>query len=101
MHPTPTGGSLELRGTFDVTEARPSACRHVGLDCSSCVNACASKVAGLCAHLTEDQQQRMFFRLYPDAVCRHNVGRFQSAYERHTRLEQGDAVKYELECAVA
>lgn len=101
MHPSLSGGTIGLRGAIDVTEARPSACRHVGLDCGTCVKASAQQVAGLCAHLSQDQQRSMFFRLYPDPVCRHNLARFQRAYDRQVAVEEEDASLLDLDCAVA
>ena len=70
---------------MDVNESRPSICRHVGLDCASCVNASARKVAALCGHLDESRRKSVFVKLYPDAVCHQNLPRFHRAYERAVR----------------
>jgi hypothetical protein len=84
----------------DISDARPMACRHVGLDCGTCVRTCASRVASLCGPLGVDQQASVFFKLYPDGVCHRNLGRFKIAYGR--ALEEsvaGDALDFN--CAVA
>lgn len=104
MHPL-LANEVSLRhGSLDVTDERPSACRHVGLDCVSCVNACASRVANLCGHLSEPQQRSIFLKLYPDRVCHGNFPRFQRAYVRHLvpeELQDDGGFDLQAECEPA
>jgi hypothetical protein len=100
MHPSLISKFALRQNAIDVSEARPSACRHVGLDCKTCVNGCAQKVASLCGLLSNEQQKSVFVKLYPDVVCHQNFPRFQKAYARQLESSERETV-YELDCAVA
>lgn len=63
------------------TENRPETCSSLGLECSSCIERCASTTASICPELQPSAVHRMFFELFPSPGCHPMAFAFQRAYD--------------------
>lgn len=68
-----------------VTENRPETCASIGLDCTSCIQRCASTTAAICADLDPSGVHRIFFQLYSSPGCHPMAHAFMRAYNDASR----------------
>jgi hypothetical protein len=64
-----------------VTENQPETCSNLGLDCSACIERCASTTAAICPDLQPAGVHRIFFQLYSSPGCHPMAHAFLRAYE--------------------
>jgi len=62
-------------------ENSPESCSNMGLDCGTCVHACAASVAAICRDLESNNLQQIFFQLYPAPGCHAMAPVFALAYQ--------------------
>jgi len=65
-----------------LTENSPESCSNIGLECGSCVHACAVSVAAICRDLEPNNVQQIFFQLYPAPGCHAMAPVFGLAYQQ-------------------
>jgi hypothetical protein len=63
------------------TENRPETCSSVGLDCSTCIQRCASTTAAICPDLQPAGVHRIFFQVYSSPACHPMAHAFMRAYD--------------------
>lgn len=64
-----------------VIENGPESCSTLGLECSTCVQRCASHTAAICPDLAPAGVHRMFFQLYSSPACHPMAHAFVRAYQ--------------------
>ena len=63
------------------TENRPESCSTLGLECSACIQRCASNTAAVCGDIAPAAVHRIFFQLYSSPGCHPMAHAFVRAYQ--------------------
>jgi len=74
------------------TENRPESCSTLGLECSACIQRCASSMAAVCPDLAPAGVHRIFFQVYSSPGCHPMAHAFMRAYQDAATPSQPIAV---------